>query len=211
MTTRLIGRLTRERGQGLVEFALILPILMILLLGILEFGFIFQNHQGLEYATREGARTASALANGQNGQNGQPSATTCQTIDDQVIAAVQRVVMSKGSPVTVGNITQIRIYKYDDTTQGPTLTTTNVPDPAFVNVWTPAATGTHTVDGLVLKFKQTSGAWNPCTRDNGGIPDVVGVDLSYSYQMTTALGALLKWTGANVLAMNDVTVMVLNP
>ena len=203
MTARLIGRLTRERGQGLVEFALILPILMILLLGILEFGFIFQNHQGLEYATREGARTASALANGQNGQNGQPSATTCQTIDDQVIAAVQRVVMSKGSPVTVGNITQISIYKYDDTTQGPAT--------GFINVWTPAGSGTHTVDGVVLKFKQTGGTWNPCTRDNGGVPDVVGVALSYNYQMTTALGALLGWTGANVLAMNDVTVMVLNP
>ena len=208
MSALRIRRRASERGQGLVEFAIILPILMVLLLGLVEFGFIFQNHQGLEYATREGARTASALANGQNGQNGQPFATTCSTIDNQVIAAVQRVVTSKGSPVTVANITRIRIYKYDDATQAP--------DPSFINVWTPgvgptADGGAVTASNPALKFKQTGGSWNPCLRLNGSTPDVVGVDLTYSYQMTTALGALLKWTGANVLAMNDATVMVLNP
>ena len=197
------GQRPVERGQSLVEFALIVPVFMLLLLGLLEFGFIFQNHQGLEYATREGARTAAALANGQNGQNGSPTGTACTTIDDQVIAAVQRVLTGKGSPVTVANVTQIRIYKYDDTTQGPAA--------GFINVWTPAASGTHSVDGVALKFKQTSGSWDPCTRDNGSTPDVVGVDLSYTYTMNTALGALLKWSGANTLAMTDGTVMVLNP
>ncbi len=197
---RLLGR-KRARGQGLVEFALILPVLMMMLLGVLEFGFIFSNHQGLEYATREGARTASALANGQNGQNGTPVATACTTIDDQVIAAVQRVIQGKGSPIVLANVSQIRIYKYDDTSQGPAA--------GYINVWTPGAG--PTVDGLALVFKQTSGSWDPCTRDNGVTPDVVGVDLSYSYHMTTALGSLLRWSGANVLAMSDKTVMVLNP
>ena len=203
----MIGRRTLDRdreharGQGLVEFALILPVLMLMLLGVLEFGFIFSNHQGLEYATREGARTASALANGQNGQNGTPVATACQTIDNQVIAAVQRVIQGKGSPITLAYVSQIRIFKYDDTTQGPAA--------GFINVWTPGAG--PTVDGTALVFKQTSGSWDPCTRDNGVTPDVVGVDLSYSYHMTTALGSLLRWSGANVLAMSDATVMVLNP
>ena len=190
-----------ERGQGLVEFALVLPVFMILLLGLVEFGFIFAHHQGLEYASREGARTASALANGQNGQNGIPVATACQTIDNQVIAAVQRVLTGKGSMVQLANVTQIRIYKYDDTTRGPVA--------GSINTWIPGAG--PTVDGTALQFKWTSGTWDPCTRDNGVNPDVVGVGISYTYHMITSLNALLGLAGANTMPMNDETIMVLNP
>jgi Flp pilus assembly protein TadG len=192
---------SRERGQGLVEFALVLPAFMILLLGLVEFGFIFANHQGLEYATREGARTAAALSNGQNGQNGQPPATTCTTIDNQVIAAVQRLITGKGSLVTLANVSQIRIYKYDDATGGPAA--------GSINVWTPG-TG-PVVDGVALKFNWTSGTWNACTRSNGATPDSVAVEVTYTYAMETGLGAMLKWVGANTLPMTDTTVMVLNP
>jgi Flp pilus assembly protein TadG len=192
---------SRERGQALVEFALILPMFMMLLLGLVEFGFIFANHQGLEYATREGARTAAALANGQNGQNGLPSATTCTTIDNQVIAAVQRLITGKGSPVTLADVSQIRLYKYDDATSGPVA--------GYINVWTPGVG--PVVDGTALNFKWTSGTWNACTRANGATPDSIAVEVTYGYTMKTGLGAMLKWVGANTLAMTDKTVMVLNP
>ena len=36
--------------------------MMLLLLGMLEFGFIFDQHLTLEYASREGARVGAALA-----------------------------------------------------------------------------------------------------------------------------------------------------
>ena len=47
-----------RRGQALVEFALILPILMILLMGIIEFGRAWNVKQVLTDASREGARLA---------------------------------------------------------------------------------------------------------------------------------------------------------
>ena len=47
-----------ERGQSLVEFALVLPVLLLLLLGILEFGWLFNGQITLTSAAREGARTA---------------------------------------------------------------------------------------------------------------------------------------------------------
>lgn len=196
----------RQRGQSLVEFALILPVLLMLLLGLIEFGFVFAHHQGLEYATREGARTASALANGQNGQNGAPVATACTTIDDQVIAAVQRVITGTGSLLVLGNISQIRIYKYDDATGAPATPAAN-----YVNVWTPVSSGGAVVDGTALKFARTSGTWNACTRLNGLTPDSVGVDVTYSYTFVTGLGSLLRWAGVTTLSMKDNTVMVLNP
>ena len=196
----------RQRGQSLVEFALILPVLLMLLLGLIEFGFVFAHHQGLEYATREGARTASALANGQNGQNGAPIGTACTTIDDQVIAAVQRVITGTGSLLVLGNVSQIRIYKYDDATGAPAT-----PAASYVNVWTPVSSGGAVVDGIALKFARTSGSWNACTRLNGLTPDSVGVDVTYSYTFVTGLGSLLRWAGVTTLSMKDNTVMVLNP
>lgn len=47
-----------RRGQALVEFALVLPVLMLLLLGILEFGRAWNVRQVLTDAAREGARLA---------------------------------------------------------------------------------------------------------------------------------------------------------
>jgi hypothetical protein len=46
------------RGQGLVEFALILPILLILLLGILDFGRAVAAYNSVSNGARTGARVA---------------------------------------------------------------------------------------------------------------------------------------------------------
>ena len=66
--THLRRRPTRrpsaERGQSLVEFSMVITVMMLLLLGMLEFGFIFDQHLTLEYSSREGARVGAALANG---------------------------------------------------------------------------------------------------------------------------------------------------
>ena len=43
-------------GQALVEFAIVLPILMILLVGMMEFGLLFYNKHVITNASREGAR-----------------------------------------------------------------------------------------------------------------------------------------------------------
>jgi len=45
-------------GQSLVEFALVLPFLMILILGMIEFGWILNGKITLTSAAREGARVA---------------------------------------------------------------------------------------------------------------------------------------------------------
>jgi len=45
-----------RRGQALVEFALVLPLLMLLILGIVEFGRAWNAKQILTDAAREGAR-----------------------------------------------------------------------------------------------------------------------------------------------------------
>jgi Flp pilus assembly protein TadG len=50
------GKWRDERGGAMVEFALILPVLMIILLGILEGGLLLFNQHIITNASREGAR-----------------------------------------------------------------------------------------------------------------------------------------------------------
>ena len=45
-----------RRGMAMVEFVLVLPTLLILLFGMLEFGILFYQWQTLSNAAREGAR-----------------------------------------------------------------------------------------------------------------------------------------------------------
>ena len=62
MESVLKKKLRDERGASAVEFGLIVPILLILVLGIIEFGHAFQVQGTLSSAAREGAR-AMALRN----------------------------------------------------------------------------------------------------------------------------------------------------
>ena len=51
--------LKSKKGQTMVETALILPIVIMLLMGIFDFGFMFNQDLVILNAAREGARTAA--------------------------------------------------------------------------------------------------------------------------------------------------------
>jgi Flp pilus assembly protein TadG len=77
----------RDSGQSLVEFAIVLPILLALLVGIFEFGVAWNRKQVLTNAAREGARRAIL-----------PSIATADTVD----AVVDNYLTSAGiDPVSV--------------------------------------------------------------------------------------------------------------
>jgi len=52
------GRQRNDRGAAMIEMALTLPLLLLLSVGVFEFGRAFQTWQVLTNATREGARVA---------------------------------------------------------------------------------------------------------------------------------------------------------
>jgi Flp pilus assembly protein TadG len=56
------GGRARERGAELVEFALVLPLLLIIIMGIIDFGLAFQRYEIITNAAREGARLGSLQA-----------------------------------------------------------------------------------------------------------------------------------------------------
>ncbi|HEX5825775.1 MAG TPA: TadE family protein [Candidatus Limnocylindrales bacterium] len=196
---RLHGeRAARRSGQSIVEFAVALPVFMMLLLGMLEFGLVFSHHIGLEYATREGARMAAALGSGTD-------QVVCSEVDKNVIAALQRVLTSPGSQIAMANVSEIRIYAAD---------ASGLQIGGLANVWIPG-TG-PTVDGYALKFSQSSLGWNACGRKNSWTlpnnpPDSVGVSLTYRYDLVTPLGNLVRAFSSGSIRIDDRTVMAINP
>jgi TadE-like protein len=65
--TRITSRTTGQRGTALVEFALCLPIVALILVGIVEFGFLMNAKNDVTEAARDGARQAAVNAGGSTG------------------------------------------------------------------------------------------------------------------------------------------------
>lgn len=55
-----------QRGQSLVEFALILPLFIVVLFGIMEFGRLWEMTNLITSASREGARVAAISGTSQS-------------------------------------------------------------------------------------------------------------------------------------------------
>jgi Flp pilus assembly protein TadG len=79
---------TRRRGQSALEFALILPALLLILGGTIQFGQAFLAYAQLMQAAQEGARYGAVLPNTRN--------------DAAIIARAQQLAPGgSGDPVTV--------------------------------------------------------------------------------------------------------------
>ena len=56
---RVMTALRDPAGASALEFGVIAPILILLIIGMIEFGWVFQNQLAITHAAREGARLAS--------------------------------------------------------------------------------------------------------------------------------------------------------
>ena len=56
MAALTTARRSTERGQAVIELALTLPLLLVVVFGIIDFGFMFQRYEAVTNAAREGAR-----------------------------------------------------------------------------------------------------------------------------------------------------------
>jgi len=59
MRRRSLKIIKKENGASAVEFAIILPLLVVLIFGIVEFGIAYNNYLAITHAAREGARLAA--------------------------------------------------------------------------------------------------------------------------------------------------------
>src|SRR5215203_7105534 len=91
------GRLGRERGQSMVEFALLLPFVLLLVLGMLDLGKAMHYRNDLTHLSNEAARFAAV------NKNPGPEATLEESIRSQ---ASSEELKNGGSPGEDGTTTQ---------------------------------------------------------------------------------------------------------
>lgn len=200
------GGLEGQRGQALVEFTVIIPLFLVLLAAMLDFGLAFGDRLTIGNATREAARVGAGLVTGSNSScSGDPNG-----VDITLVASMQNILKSGGSDVDLSHINSIRIFKAD--AAGAQIGSS-------VNVWTYTPGSGPDADpgpGVeTLDFSASSSSWPACTRKNAGSsPDSIGVSINYSYHLQTPLSALIVLIGgsqAGTVPIVDTTVMAMNP
>jgi Flp pilus assembly protein TadG len=175
---RTTRRGTDERGQTLVEFALVFPIFFVLLMGMIEFGLVFNALLSINFASRDGSLIAA--------EAGSAVGSDCVILDK-----VERAI---GAPSSTSRITEVRIYKADK--NGNQVG-------SAVNVYDRSGTMTCTMAGgappMTVPYTLTGSAGYPdvnrCNIQGGcggsGGVDTIGVKITYAYTPFTPLGSFI--------------------
>jgi Flp pilus assembly protein TadG len=111
----------RERGANLVEFAILAPLLIMLLFGIIEFAWVFAQNLDVRHGAREGARLAAVnFPTGVNNGGARTPANlaalvgeTCGRMDLDTNASVE-----VDSPGAVGDPAVVTVASPADTLTG---------------------------------------------------------------------------------------------
>ena len=205
-----------RRGQSVVEFTLILPVIMFLMLGMIEMGYAINHNTSIVTATREGARVGSELVNGSSVRHCGDS-THAADVDANIIAATEGVLRSPGSPVAVAQVTSIVIFEVDE----------HGTKTGNQNTWISAVTGTapnyvangDVIPGTTTKlfFKANGVGSYPASGRCGASPaHGIGVQIIYTYKFITPLGSVISAFGGTLfgnsqITMSDQTTMALEP
>lgn len=95
----------RERGQSLVEFALIAPLLIILMLGTIDFGRVYFAYVSVTNAARNGAHYASSSSDAAQDVDGIRNAAVADTTE-----LLDTSPTNPGVSVATGTDSQGRLY-----------------------------------------------------------------------------------------------------
>jgi hypothetical protein len=102
-----------DDGAVLVEFALICPILFLLIFGVIEFGWAFGQNLDVRHGAREGARLAavnfrSTSATVGNAQRDELVAEICSRLDTKTSVLVN---LHRVGTTDVGQVIEVRVKK----------------------------------------------------------------------------------------------------
>ncbi len=194
------------RGQALVEFALIFPLFIVLLLAIIEFMFLFNAQLSLNYATRDAALIAAEAGNNANAD--------CQIL--------QKIDSDLNAPTDESNVLTVHIFSATETgdqlgtpkeqtyTRGGTTTCGILVVPYTLG------TDDYPYNVRCNDLDRTTCATGFTGPSNTGV-DIIGVQLDYGYRFVTPLSsafALLGnaplWGGAGI-QMNVANAMRMEP
>jgi Flp pilus assembly protein TadG len=163
-----------HRGQSLVEFALVLPIFVTMLMGVIEFAFVFNALLSVNFASRDAALVAAEAGNGAGA-------------DCVVLAAINAAI---DAPTDERRIQQVEIYKADadgDMIGSPTVySRTGSTTCTFVDGSTTTQPYTRIANGYAVadRCNVLGGCDASITTDS---VDNIGVRITYQHQWVTPI------------------------
>jgi hypothetical protein len=208
---RLFKRRRSERGQSVVEFALLVPLLMVMVMGMIEMGFAISHNTAIVTATRQGSRVASQMVNGSPIHKCSDATAAgiagAATVDPLIIGAVEGALVSPGSPTSLAQVQSIEIFLATDT---------GGVSGGNINTWIPAPGAGPILPGspapgTKLDFKPSNSPWNATTRCGAATAQNIGVRITYTYNFITPLGNLVASFSSAKITMTDQTVMAMEP
>ena len=155
----------RERGAVAVEMAIIVPVLVLLAFGMLEFGLAFKTRLDMSHAVNQATRNATVLG-------------TDDYADIEILRA-----LDAGLSGDLGAITHVDIFK-GNTDGSPLLWDRYTPDAGACG-WVPCPD-----PDLGPAVYGTPNDYKPCERDitlDGDGVDTVGVQVQYTHTWVTGV------------------------
>jgi Flp pilus assembly protein TadG len=200
--TRALRRLRRrdERGAVAVEAALITPILVLLVFGIIEFSFVLRDYGVVSSDVRAAARIASTGAGSGPGTcdvyTGAPPCTPASA--PALAQAAADAIQQEGSAMPPGNINYILVYEantkgYPCTSSACTDTNTTMPTNCSGYPNCVRFTWQANANSGAGAFRYADGSWDSstisaCFPGNATNPlNRVGVYLNATHPMMTGL------------------------
>jgi Flp pilus assembly protein TadG len=115
-------RLSSDQGQTAVEFALVAPFIVVLLLAVIQFGVAFHNYITITDAARAGARKAivARFASGNFDDAKQAVRDSASNLDQSVLNQPGAIDVSDPSGMTSGTLVTVTV-KYPYTISIPLL------------------------------------------------------------------------------------------
>jgi Flp pilus assembly protein TadG len=176
MPARRRKRVLGDRGASAVEAAIVTPVIMVLLFGIIELGFVFKDYLAVAGAVRAGVRTASANPR---------TATFAQVAANKVAQT--------GGAMNFSDVKELWVYKVAPTGNKPCISTTlpcvgrsDFGDCA-VCVKFRWDSGTNAFVPITNGDTWPSTSQNACSLSIGGPLDRIGVYLSLKHDPITGL------------------------
>jgi Flp pilus assembly protein TadG len=211
------GRLHGDEGTVLIEALMVIPILITMLAGVMDFGVGMRDRQIIQGASRNGVRVAAASANyGGLAASDQAALTALWAgISSVQSISVQRVVIFKANPTTWSSQASDALKEPPTACLTATLVATGTGVTGSCNVYSgaqaqAAATSFVTAGAACSTSTGYDRFWCPATRktgltDNSGRgPDYIGMYVLIRY--TTFTGFLVK-----TVDMADTTIVRLEP
>ena len=183
-----------SRGQSLVEFALVFPVFMLMIIGFVEFAFVFNALLSIGHATRDAALVAAEAGNA-----AEADCLILQQVENDV-----------GAPADKARIQQIVIYRADQN-GAVYLGQQNVY--ARTGLFTPGnSTSCTLADGstLTVPYTTTAPTYPAASRcnilagsTNGCLPghpsvDTIGVKITYRHTWLSPIANFVSLGGTGV-------------